>query len=96
MEDLIKEIQDRTGLPAEKVLEVVTIVTDYMKSVLPEDLINQIASYLGAAATSPSDTATDFVATASEVASKAAGAAANAVGAVLSAVGDLVPTQDDE
>lgn len=50
VEDLIKDIQERTGLPADKVLEVVTMVTDYMKSVLPDDLVHMIASYLGNAA----------------------------------------------
>ena len=50
MEDLIKDIQERTGLPADKVLEVVTMVTDYMRNALPDELVTQVTSYLGAAA----------------------------------------------
>jgi len=41
VEDLIRDIQEKTGLSADKVLEVVTMVTDYMKSVLPDELVAQ-------------------------------------------------------
>ena len=52
MDDLIRDIQERTGLSADTVLEVVTMVTDYMRQALPEDLVEQISTYLGAAAES--------------------------------------------
>ena len=41
MDDLIKDIQERTGLSAEKVLEVVTMVTEYLKNALPDELVDQ-------------------------------------------------------
>jgi oligoribonuclease (3'-5' exoribonuclease) len=96
VEDLIKDIQERTGLSADKVLEVVTMVTDYMKNVLPEDLVSQITSYLSDAAASPGDSAGDVVATAAEFATKAAETTAAAVGSVMSAVSDLIPSTDNE
>lgn len=96
MEDLINDIQEKTGLSADKVLEVVTMVTDYMRNALPEDLVAQISSYLSDAATSPGESATDAVATAAEFASKAAETTAAAVGTVIGAVSDLIPSQDNE
>ncbi|MEN8240138.1 MAG: hypothetical protein ABFR53_13165 [Actinomycetota bacterium] len=96
MEDLIQEIQDRTGLSAEKVLEVVTIVTDYMKNALPADLIDQITDYLGAAANSPSDTATDMMSSATEIAAKAATVAASTFTSVVGAAVEMIPTPDDK
>ena len=66
MDDLIKEIQERTGLSPDKVLEVVTIMTDYMKNVLPSDLVSQITTSLSDAASSPGDTASHGIATAAE------------------------------
>lgn len=80
MEDLIKDIQERTGLPAEKVLEVVTMVTDYMKSVLPDDLVHMVASYLGSAAEQAGSAADSAKSTASSAAGTAAGAASSVVG----------------
>ena len=59
MEDLIADIQEKTGLSADKVLEVVTMVADYMKNALPEELVDKIATYLGEAASSPGDSASD-------------------------------------
>ncbi|MDJ0792246.1 MAG: hypothetical protein QNJ71_10155, partial [Acidimicrobiia bacterium] len=50
MEDLIQDIQRRTGLPTETVVEVVTMVADYIRSAVPEDLVDQVAVYLGKAA----------------------------------------------
>ena len=80
MEDLIKDIQERTGLPADKVLEVVTMVTDYMKSVLPEDLVSTVAAYLGQAAEQTTTAAGAARETASSAAGTAAGAASSVVG----------------
>lgn len=96
MEDLIKDIQERTGLSADKVLEVVTMVTDYMRNALPEDLVSQISNYLSDAAASPGDSASDAVTTAAEIASKAAETTAAAVGSVIGAVSDLIPSPDNE
>ncbi len=96
MEDLIKDIQERTGLSADKVLEVVTMVTDYMRNALPDDLVAQITGYLNEAATSPGDSASAAVSTAAGLASKAAETTATVVGSVLGAVSDLMPDSDDE
>lgn len=90
MEDLIKEIQSKTGLSSEKVVEVVTIVADFLKDQLPQDLVDQIASYLGEAteiATGAAGKATGVAGSATETASSAAAAAgAAAAGAVGMAV----------
>jgi hypothetical protein len=96
VEDLIRDIQEKTGLPADKVLEVVTMVTDYMKNALPEELVAQVASYLGDVASDPQGAAATAASAASEFATQAANTAATAVSAVLSAVGDVLPKQDDE
>lgn len=85
MEDLIKDIQDRTGLPADKVLEVVTMVTDYLKRALPPDLVDQVTSYLGVAAESATTAAGTARAAASTGASTAAGAISSASGIAQSA-----------
>ncbi len=96
VEDLIKDIQERTGLSTDKVLEVVTMVTDYMKNALPDDLVAQVTRYLSEAAASPGESASGAVSTAAEMASKAAETAATTIGSVLGAVGDLIPKTDDE
>lgn len=75
MDDLIADIQEKTGLSAEKVLEVLTMATDFMKERLPEPLVDQVVSYLGAATTM-----------ASEAAGSASGVASVATGAVDKAV----------
>ncbi len=96
MEDLIKDIQEKTGLSADKVLEVVTMVADYMRNALPDELVAQIATYLGDAASSPGDTATDAVTSATDFATKAAGSTAAVVSSVMDAVSDMIPTPDEK
>ncbi len=95
MEDLIQDIQEKTGLSADKVLEVVTMVADYMRNALPDELVAQIASYLGDAAASPADTAADAVTSATDYATRAAESTAAVVGSVMDAVSDLMPTSDE-
>ncbi|MCL1601666.1 MAG: hypothetical protein M3112_09060 [Actinomycetia bacterium] len=96
MEDLINDIQEKTGLSTDKVLEVVTMVADYMKQALPDDLVAQITAYLGDAASSPGDAAGDVIASAADVAASAAGSTASAVTSVIDAIGDMMPTPDAE
>ena len=84
MEDLIRDIQERTGLPTETVLEVVTLVTDYMRRALPDDLVEQITSYLGVA-TESAGSATDSAR--ATTAAAAGAAAAGAAGLVDTAAG---------
>lgn len=96
MEDLINDIQEKTGLSTDKVLEVVTMVADYMKQALPDDLVTQITAYLGDAASSPGDAAGDVIASAADVAASAAGSTASAVTSVIDAIGDMMPTPDTE
>jgi len=81
MEDLIRDIQERTGLSADTVLEVVTMVTDYMRQALPEDLVEQISAYLGAAADSAGGAAGSARSTASSATSAAAAGASGLVDA---------------
>jgi len=47
MDDLILEIQEKTNLSRDKVIEVVTIVTEFMKERLPTDVIETVSEYLG-------------------------------------------------
>ena len=96
MEDLIKDIQERTGLSTEKVLEVVTMVTDYMRNVLPDDLVAQVTAYLSEAAASPGESASGAVSSAADIAGRAAETTASAIGSVLEAVGNMIPKTDDE
>lgn len=84
MEDLINDIQERTGLPADKVLEVVTMVTDYMRHALPEDLVAQVTAYLGVAAEQ-----------AGGAASTAGSAAASATGSAAAGATDMMGTATD-
>ena len=89
MEDLIAEIQEKTGLSADKVLEVVTLVTEFMKERLPDDLIQSISGYLGDAAgkaMGAAGSATGMgVGAAKSATSVAAGATGKAVGTASSA-----------
>lgn len=106
MDDLIKDIQQRTGLPADKVLEVVTMVTDYLRNALPEDLVQQVSSYLGMAAESAGgvaggvagsarDIATTSAATASGAISSATDAAQSAFTTARDAVQERITSSDD-
>ncbi|GMQ99041.1 MAG: hypothetical protein BMS9Abin17_1586 [Acidimicrobiia bacterium] len=103
VDDLIAEIQEKTGLSTEKVLEVLTMVTDFMKDQLPEDLVEQVASYLGAAtemASGAAGSASDAASSASSVASgavdKAVGTAASVFSKAVDAVANVVAPDDDE
>lgn len=88
VEDLIKDIQARTGLPADKVLEVVTMVTEYMRNALPDDLVAQVTQYLGSAA----EQAGGAAGTARSAAASATAAAATAATGVLGAASDAAGT----
>lgn len=81
MDDLIRDIQERTGLSADTVLEVVTMVTDYMRQALPDDLVEQVSAYLGAAAESASGAAGSARTTASSATSAAAAGASGLIDA---------------
>ena len=96
MEDLIKEIQERTGLSADSVLEVVTMVADYMKNALPEELVRQITRYLGDVASTTGGPTTDAVSVAADMAARAAASAASAVSTAIDAVSEVLPTPDNK
>lgn len=81
MDDLIKNIQERTGLPADTVLEVVTMVTDYLRNALPDDLVRQVTSYLNRAAESAGAARTSATAGASNAVGRATDVAASAFNA---------------
>ncbi len=52
MDELIAQIQDKTGLTADKAQEVVTIVIGYLRDTLPDGVVDQAMSIaLGAAGT---------------------------------------------
>jgi len=106
MEDLIRDIQKRTGLPADKVLEVVTMVTDYMRNALPDELVKQVTDYLGSAAeatltaagsaTSAASNASAGASTrAAGVAGWAASVAASGVGIAQDALSGFAKREDD-
>jgi DNA-binding ferritin-like protein len=90
MEDLIKEIQQKTGLSTEKVVEVVTIVTDFLKDALPEELIDQIATYLGDASERATEVAGAATSTASGAAAAATSVAVDAVGKVVDVAASVI------
>ena len=96
MEDLIAEIQEKTGLSTDKVLEVVTLVTEFMKERLPDDLIQSISGYLGEAADKAMGAAGSAtvmgVGAAKSATSVAAGATGKAVGTASSAFSKAVDT----
>lgn len=103
MDDLIKDIQERTGLSADKVLEVVTMVTDYMRQALPEDLVAQISSYLGSAAdaTSGATTTAKTAGTAAasgagDLVGKATDLASSALNVAKGALDDITSSNDTE
>lgn len=93
MDDLIKDIQERTGLPADKVLEVVTMVTEYLRNALPDELVDQITSYLGTAAESAggmADQARSAASTGVGMASGAVGQATDMAQSAFTAAKDAV------
>lgn len=75
MDDLIKEIQERTGLSVEKATEVVNMVAAYLKNLVPDDLFDQVSGYVGSA----SDAAGGAVDKATEVGGDALGKATGSV-----------------
>ncbi len=90
MEDLIEDIQERTGLPADKVLEVVTMVTDYLRNALPDDLVAQITQHLNNAAERATSAAASASSTAASSASAAIGMASGVASSAFSAARDTV------
>jgi len=103
VDDLIADIQEKTGLSTDKVLEVLTMVTDFMKNQLPEDLIEQVTSYLGAAtemASGAAGSATGAASSASSVASdavdKVVETAASTFSKAVDAVANVVASDDGE
>lgn len=98
MDDLIAQIQEKTGLSAEKVLEVVTMVTDFFKENLPADLIDQITANIAKAASTAGDTATTAGGKAATGASGAVstivGAAGVAASKAMDIVSDMLPKGD--
>jgi hypothetical protein len=99
MDDLIAQIQKKTGLPADKVLEVVTMVTDFFKENLPADLVNQITTTLSKGAASAGGRASNAAGSAASGATQAAGVVAGAAGSAVSktldAASGLLPTPKD-
>ena len=79
MDDLIADIQERTGLPTDTVVEVVTMVADYLRQALPDDLVQQVAAHLGNAA----ESATDIAGSTTSAAAKAGATAASSASAVI-------------
>ena len=102
MDDLIKDIQERTGLPADKVLEVVTMVTEYMREALPDELVAQVTAYLGSAAEATSGATTTArtasgaaAAGAGDLVGKATDVATQAFNLAKDTVADLTSNDDD-
>lgn len=100
MDDLIAQIQEKTGLPADKVLEVVTMVTDFFKQNLPDDLIEQITSNISRATSGASSAAGlaggKAAAGASDAVATVAGIAGSAVSKAMDVVSDLLPDSDTD
>ena len=103
MDDLIAEIQEKTGLSTEKVLEVLTMVTDFMKDRLPADLVEQVTSYLGSAtemasgaAASATGTASSASSVASDAVDRAVETAASVFSKTVDTVANMVASDDDQ
>jgi hypothetical protein len=89
MDDLILEIQEKTNLSRDKVIEVVTIVTEFMKERLPTDVIETVSEYLGDAGGKTATavgSATDMATGAARSAAGVAGDATNKATGTASAV----------
>lgn len=95
MDDLIAQIQEKTGLSAEKVLEVVTMVTDFFKENLPADLIEQITATISQAASTAGESASSAggkaASGATDAVSTIAGVAGAAASKAMDVVSDLLP-----
>ena len=85
MDDLILEIQEKTNLSRDKVIEVVTIVTEFMKERLPIDVIETVSEYLG-------DAGGKTVTVVGSATGKATGAAKSAAGVASDATKKSVGT----
>ena len=88
-DDLSIQIQEKTGLSRDKVIEVVTIVTDFMKERLPVDVIESVSEYLGDAGgktVTIVGSATDMATGAARSAAGVAGDATNKATGTASAV----------
>lgn len=107
MDDLIIEIQEKANLSRDKVLEVVTIVTEFMQERLPADVIETVSEYLSDPAgatvtvvTSGTDMAKEVSRSAvdmtSQAANKAVGTAAAAFSKTTDAVSGVMNSDDDE
>jgi len=96
MDDLIAEIQEKTGLSTEKVLEVLTMVTDFMKDRLPEDLLGAATEMASGAAGSATDVASSASSVASDAVDKAVGTAASVFSKAVDAVANAVASDDDQ
>jgi hypothetical protein len=85
MDDLIIEIQQKTNLSRDKVIEVVTIVTDFMKERLPTDVVESVSEYLS----DPGEKTVTVITSATDMAS---GAARSAKDVATDATGKVVGT----
>jgi len=72
MDELIAQITEKTGVPADKAMEMLGVTADWMKSRLPEDVANQVGSILSGAG--------DLAGTATGAATGAAAAATGKAG----------------
>lgn len=95
MEDLIKDIQERTGLAADSIVEVVTMVTEYMKSTLRDDLGSQVSEYFGEAGRMSSAGVSEAASSATDMATGAAGTAAAAASYAMDAMDDLLQPRNE-
>jgi hypothetical protein len=105
MDDLIIQIEQKTGLSRDKVIEVVTIVVDFMKERMPTDVIETVSEYLGDAGgktvtivESATGMATDAARSAADIASdatsKAVGTASTVFTAATESVAGMVDPDD--
>jgi predicted molibdopterin-dependent oxidoreductase YjgC len=107
MDDLIIQIEEKTGLSRAKVIEVVTIVTDFMKERVPTDVIETVSEYLGDAGGktvtivgSATGMATDAARSAADIAadatSKAVGTASTVISTATGSVAGMIDPDDIE
>lgn len=89
MDELIAQITEKTGVTAEKAKEMVGVTTEWMRSKLPDDMVDQVSSMLAGAG----EIATSAAGSAAEMAS---GAAATATGMAGDLWGKATGSESDE
>ena len=89
MDELIAQIQEKTGIGADKAKEIAGVVTAFLRDNLPDDMLERLGEVAAGAAEKAGDTAGAAEGAASAAASSVTERAKDAGGAVAGTAGDL-------